>query len=1848
MKRFKLFNLILSIIVLSLSSTLIFAGNVSGSMGNDTTWTVSDNPTFVTGAFIIPAGKTLTIEPGVTVKFNSGASLVVAGKIVASGTYLNSITFTSNSGSPSPGDWNGIEFQSTTNVGSTFNYCIVLYGGGGTNASNIYYKTGAFSISLNHITSKYSLNHGVNVRASAPSIFKSTFSENIGYGVLSEFGSFQLDSSVVSNNGNGIKVATNSAPSILNSDINTNSVGIAIDNSAVPVIKFNNISSNSIGIQFSSLGAQQPVITSNNLSGNTSFALKNTGAQILNAERNFWGSSSGPYNSNLNPTGKGDNVSNNVDFQPWNNLSWPSSPTNLPVVAVSSIPAGTTTWTADKVYSVSGAQLNIGAGKTLIIKPGTIVKLTTGSYLYPNNSGSLIANGTKDSLIIFTSIKDDSYGGDSNNDGTSTGPNPGDWNDINFYNNGSNSSLKNAIVKFAGNANYSIRSETSSPSLKNLFVTNSKNDGFDIYNSTVTADSVVVTGNNRYGINLSYNSTFSLTNSTVSGNGSHGLIVNNSGTQRLALIDNSTISFNGSIGIYGANGSGTQTISNNTIEGNASWGIFSYNPNGTNIIQNNTIKNNVESAIGTSKANILNNILTGNKYPITLNGSIDNTYSGNTITGNTYNNTIGIYANSSYPIRGHLTTNFPDQIPSKVYTVITDIRLNAADTLQIDPGVILKFYKFTFEDYGKLIAAGNEENPIVFTSYRDSQYGGKTNLPTDNSLPAPADWERLYINGNSTNNGEFTKLKNVVFKYGTNGTVYLENTDLQKPIENVTVKKSGSYGFYLYYSSATLNSVTADSNGSHGIRLYGDGNTEASITNSIFTNNDYGMIAENTSSFRLVSNCIIEHNRNNGLYVVGGLIPQTYYGNSFSFNSGHGLLTYSPSITASDLQFIGNTFEGNLYEGVYSTRAKFIDNTIKNNRYPIAVWGRSGNIFTDNNGVDGNVITGNTYNKTIALYADGSHPLSDTLTSKFPVQIPSKVYTAVSDLRVNNGTTFVIEPGTIIKFTDATEFDVYGKLVAKGTKQNPIVFTSYRDSFHGGKTNLVSDNNLPAPGNWRFLWFGSTAGQSILENSLIKFGGSGSYSLGFESVNFLNPIKHVTVKKSSGNGIYFYYSKATIDSSLIDSCSNLGVRLYSGAYESEVNVKNSKITNNGNIGLYAENISSFREVSGNEIAFNKGSGIGVTNSNIPQSYVNNFIHHNQDHGLYSFTKNDAIDTLILIAGNKIRDNGLTGILTSRALIIDDSISGNRYPIGIYGQASKDGINADGNYYSGNIIKNNKFNNVISLQGNPSGKLGFSFPDNNQWVIAPRGDIQVLSGDSISIKPGTIFKFPVEYGSGQFRVDGKMKAVGTANNKIVFTSFNDDTYGGDTNADSVATVPAPGNWWGIYLYGAPNNNTKLKNVIVRYGGKSSSVNLDIEGNNASVDSCFFSYSSNYGIYLYASNSNLSYNEIHHNPQGVVAVQGSNPVLRFNNFHDNSTYGLNNSTTNTISAINNYWGDVTGPYMNQGADQNLSGLGNRVFMGSSGAITYKPFLTTRSGVLVGDVTENGTITAFDASYVLQHVVELRTLTGTSLAAADVSGDGSVSAYDASLILQYAVGIISGFPSLGKTSASGAVTDLKISKTDSQIELTLNLKDVQRIYGSELNLKFNPKYLKPIDIISGSKVEGLSVLSNMTENKVKFAFAGSKSIESELTLVRVRFNLLKPILSSGEEILSVESFKLNEVEQTDLLEKSDLSGSLLEIPTDFDISQNYPNPFNPATTIKYQLPVDSKVNLTIYNMLGQKIVTLVDGNVPAGYQFAVWNGKDGSGKSIASGVYLYRIEITGNDGKQFATVKRMMMMK
>lgn len=94
---------------------------------------------------------------------------------------------------------------------------------------------------------------------------------------------------------------------------------------------------------------------------------------------------------------------------------------------------------------------------------------------------------------------------------------------------------------------------------------------------------------------------------------------------------------------------------------------------------------------------------------------------------------------------------------------------------------------------------------------------------------------------------------------------------------------------------------------------------------------------------------------------------------------------------------------------------------------------------------------------------------------------------------------------------------------------------------------------------------------------------------------------------------------------------------------------------------------------------------------------------------------------------------------------------------------------------------------------------------------------------------------------------------------------------------------------------------------------------------------------------------------------------------------------------------------------------------------------------------------------------------------------------------------------------------------------------------------------------------------------------------------------------------------------------------------VPAEFKLSNNYPNPFNPTTTINYQLPEANQVVITIYNILGKRVRTLVSKKMEAGYYKAKWNGKNESGRTLSSGTYFYHIQA----GKHSAT-KKMLLMK
>jgi hypothetical protein len=99
----------------------------------------------------------------------------------------------------------------------------------------------------------------------------------------------------------------------------------------------------------------------------------------------------------------------------------------------------------------------------------------------------------------------------------------------------------------------------------------------------------------------------------------------------------------------------------------------------------------------------------------------------------------------------------------------------------------------------------------------------------------------------------------------------------------------------------------------------------------------------------------------------------------------------------------------------------------------------------------------------------------------------------------------------------------------------------------------------------------------------------------------------------------------------------------------------------------------------------------------------------------------------------------------------------------------------------------------------------------------------------------------------------------------------------------------------------------------------------------------------------------------------------------------------------------------------------------------------------------------------------------------------------------------------------------------------------------------------------------------------------------------------------------------------------------GSETALPEEFALGQNYPNPFNPETEIKYDLPKESQVMLAVFNLVGQKVRTLVNNRTAPGRYSVTRTGTDQSGKTLASGVYIYRLQ-----AGDFVQAHRMLLVK
>jgi parallel beta-helix repeat protein len=320
-KQLKSFGLlaVMMIGIVAAASMLFFstadATYVEGNIVQDTVWTLTDSPFVVVKDLTINSGVTLTIEPGVEVRFGGSFSLVVYGKLLAVGTQERMITFTSNTLQPRAGDWNTIEFANRTDH-SLIAYSVIGFGVNGItiNRGNVELKNSQISNNAQN---------GIYVTDdNSAYVHDNTLSFNKnGISILGNSWGTTIENNIVSaNSEKGISLHTNDGEYINNIPIRSNTlssnlIGIHIYGQVNTNITRNSISYNGLGIFYDNATGILPV-QFNDIYGNAC-GMNVSASDPINAEYNYWGDQSGPYHPSLNPDGKGNTVQSdgsNLDF----------------------------------------------------------------------------------------------------------------------------------------------------------------------------------------------------------------------------------------------------------------------------------------------------------------------------------------------------------------------------------------------------------------------------------------------------------------------------------------------------------------------------------------------------------------------------------------------------------------------------------------------------------------------------------------------------------------------------------------------------------------------------------------------------------------------------------------------------------------------------------------------------------------------------------------------------------------------------------------------------------------------------------------------------------------------------------------------------------------------------------------------------------------------------------------------------------------------------------------------------------------------------------------------------------------------------------------------------------------------------------------------------------------------------------------------------------------------------------------------------------------------------------------------------------------------------------------------
>ncbi|MFN8486849.1 MAG: right-handed parallel beta-helix repeat-containing protein [Caldilineaceae bacterium] len=866
----------------------------------------------------------------------------------------------------------------------------------------------------------------------------------------------------------------------------------------------------------------------------------------------------------------------------------------LPVVDHCGIMVASETWVTAKVHRIT-CNVTVSIGSTLTVAAGAVVKFTQGTALSIN--GNLSVPAVSNNQAVFTSIKDDTYGGDTNGDGTATGPAAGDWGQIQLNVTGKGV-FNYAVIRYGG-----------------------------IYGP-------------YYAAILNQRGSLSISNSTVAYSYNNGIYSLNASPyiSNTQFITNSTALY-----LKAVWGIMSPVVKNNTFTGNS----MAIRLDGDYLTGDSTISGNHGARNGTNGIWLAGGI--AGATTLAPNPGFSYVISSLSIPlGQTLALKAGVSVkfdqNGTLNVAGTLSTQGTASLP----VVFTSLKDDSSGGDTNNDGVASSPAR---GDWANILVSGTGRASLV---YAIAQYGGSTccspyailqsnggSLALANSTVIYSGQYGVYADGGALS------ISNSTLRNNNATGVYAHNVNAPALTANTFTANQG-YAAYLYYDDVGFTPSVSGNAGSgnltNGIGLSGAFNTATLAINPGLPFVIDALTVNPGTTLTIRAGVILKFN-GTSLTVNGTLAVQGVSGNSAIFTSfkddvyggdtngdgtatgpatgdwggisvsaiGRATLTYATAqygggpccspyailqSNGGSLTVANSTIAYSGYYGIYANAGalSITNSTIRNNK--------ADGVYTHN--ISGPILTGNSFtaNQGYAAYLTydnaGFAPtassntgsgnningigLGGTLNTSTLATNPGLPY-VLDALTVNANNTLTIRAGVILKFNPGVSLNINGTLTVQGISGSPAVFTSLKDDAYGGDTNNDGTASHPAPGDWGGILL-SNAGRATLTYATAQYGGvpcCSPYGLLHSNGGSLS-VANSTIAYSYQYGVYADGGTLSITNSTV-AFNASGIYANGGTFS----IANSTIRNNADVGIYR--VSGAATISNNAIYGNQNYGV---------------------------------------------------------------------------------------------------------------------------------------------------------------------------------------------------------------------------------------------------------------------------------------------------------------------------------------------------------------------------------------------------------------------------------------------------------------------------------------------------------------------------------------------------------------------------------------------------------------------------------------------------------------------------------